>query len=151
MRILFLIFILLSNFENIKKESLLLDESNQKSIVIITGYLMCHNCCLQLDSYLTSIKERKFKYFVLLDAAQGVINRKEKVMNYRKDLHPDSFIFCKNDSIYKDFINENNIKYLPALLFIDGGKTKIYFYNEIFKNENSFKRIEAKIITFNEQ
>lgn len=100
---------------------------------VIIQHPLCHSCIQSIDRKIKSIKDRNFKYYILMECDESVVNRKFKIYLMKNEINPDEYYFLKNED-FQDLLNKCQINYFPSIILNSGNSIKIIKYEEIFND-----------------
>lgn len=143
-----MIFLLLPVLFNFKNSVIEIDDDS-KAIIVITGSLMCHKCFVQINDRIISLKNRNFKYYVLLDSDNSIIDRRIRINTLKKYAKPDCFAFCKNSSEYNQLVEQRIINKFPELLIINNGIITHINYDDLFCQNNISHTLDSIVVNLN--
>jgi hypothetical protein len=124
------------------------DFETQECVILLIQPIACHKCYVEIDKEIRSMKDRSFKYYILLESENRVTRRKAIMNLYKKQygLTPDDFIFAKDSELYEKFQEDNKLTYSPVLILVKSDTTILYTYSDIFKKEgNLIKEVLGKM------
>lgn len=137
-----------TTIENFKGDSFKISEilpSNHSAVVLYTKY-KCFDCFPKLKQELDKIKEKDnaFKYIVLVEGSDGIINRKQTILTLSKVFNDSIIYFNSNEKVSgKDEETTSNglfsrfeVKYTPALIEVNKNEVVYSDFFTLFPKEN---------------